>query len=282
MNPVWMICWLAVASDPAPLTIDSALLTIAEQAEVPARDAGVVSEVAIREGQIVKVGDPLVHLEDADARLGHVKALIDVQRAKKLASNDIKLRLAQKDLEFANTEYQRATQSEGKLPGSVSEAERDRLRLSTQRAALELEQAEFDLEAAKLAVNLFENELRLAEEKLQRRRILAPISGVVVAIPKRLGEWVEPGQVVVRVLATDKLRVEFFLKSDQATPDLVGKTVRFTPPNATENSASFAGKVAFVSPEVDPLNGQVRVWAEIDNRDGRLRPGLAGALAIIR
>jgi macrolide-specific efflux system membrane fusion protein len=35
----------------------------------------------------------------------------------------------------------------------------------------------------------------------------------------------------------------------------------------------FTGTVAFVSPEVDPITGQVRIWAEIDNRDGRLRPG---------
>jgi hypothetical protein len=24
---------------------------------------------------------------------------------------------------------------------------------------------------------------------------------------------------------------------------------------------------------MDPITGQVRVWAEIDNRDGQLRPG---------
>ncbi len=282
MNTAWIICCLAVAGDPAPLTIDAALLTIAEQAEVPARDAGLLAEISVREGQIVKVGDPLVRLEDADAKLAHAKALIDVQRAKNLAGNDIKLRLAQKESEYVKAEYQRATQSEEKLPGSVSNAERDRLRLQAQRAVLEVEQAEFDLATAKLAVNLFENELRLAEEKLHRRRIAAPISGTVVAIPKRLGEWVEPGQSVVRVLATDKLRVEFFLQAEQATADLVGKSVRFTLPNAAQNSANFAGSVSFVSPEVSPLNGQVRIWAEIDNRDGRLRPGLAGALIIKR
>ena len=202
--------------------------------------------------------------------------------AQKLAGNDIKLRSVQKEFEYAKAEYQRTLQSEEKLPGSVSVAERDRLRLQSDRAGLEVAQAEFDLAAAKLAVSLFENELRMAEEKLQRRRIAAPISGTVVAISRRLGEWVEPGQVVVRVLATDRLRVEFFLKADQASVDLVGKTVRFTLPGLSQNAAAFAGSVAFVSPEVDPLNGQVRIWAEIDNRDGWLRPGLAGTLTIIR
>jgi macrolide-specific efflux system membrane fusion protein len=38
--------------------------------------------------------------------------------------------------------------------------------------------------------------------------------------------------------------------------------------------------VVFVSPEVDPVNGQVRIWAEIDNKSLVLRPGLQGALLI--
>ena len=282
MIAAYFLTLMIGGNDPTPLTIDAALLTVADQAEVAARDAGLVAEVLVREGQIVKAGDLLARLDDADARLGHIKAALEVQRAKKLASNDIKLRSAQRELEFVKAESQRAAAAETRLPGSVSDAERDRLRVNTQRAALEVEQAEFELDAAKLAVSLIENELRIAEEKLQRRRISTPISGIVVAVSKRLGEWVEPGQVVVRVLSIDKLRVEFFLKAEQATPDLVSKTVRFSLPNAVANGPQFTGKVAFVSPEVDPLNGQVRVWAEIDNRDGRLRPGLSGALTIVR
>jgi multidrug efflux pump subunit AcrA (membrane-fusion protein) len=36
----------------------------------------------------------------------------------------------------------------------------------------------------------------------------------------------------------------------------------------------------FVSPEVDPVNGQVRVLAEVDNPDGVLRPGLRATMTI--
>jgi multidrug efflux pump subunit AcrA (membrane-fusion protein) len=42
----------------------------------------------------------------------------------------------------------------------------------------------------------------------------------------------------------------------------------------------FAGKIVFVSPEVDPITGQVRIWAEIDNRDGRLRPGQPAQMVV--
>jgi macrolide-specific efflux system membrane fusion protein len=36
----------------------------------------------------------------------------------------------------------------------------------------------------------------------------------------------------------------------------------------------------FVSPEVDPITGQVRVWAEIDNREARLRPGQPARMSV--
>jgi multidrug efflux pump subunit AcrA (membrane-fusion protein) len=33
-------------------------------------------------------------------------------------------------------------------------------------------------------------------------------------------------------------------------------------------------KLVFISPEVNPINSQVRVFLDIDNSDGKLRPGL--------
>ena len=46
------------------------------------------------------------------------------------------------------------------------------------------------------------------------------------------------------------------------------------------NSTPFEGTIVFVSPEVDPISGQVRVWAEIDNRNGRLRPGQPAEMTV--
>jgi macrolide-specific efflux system membrane fusion protein len=280
MNTACWACLLVLGSDPQPLRIEAALLTAADQAEVPAREAGLISEIAVREGHMVRAGELIARLEDADARLAVAKATLELERARKLAESDIKIRTAQGELEYAKAEFLRALQSEEKLPGSVTAAERERLQLLGRRAALDLAQAELDRETARLAVPLFENELRTAEEKLARRRVTAPISGTVVSVAKRLGEWAEPGQTVVRVLATEKLRVEFFLAADQATTRIAGSTVHFLLSGVSTGSEPFVGRVAFVSPEVDPLNGQVRVWAEIDNHEGQLRPGLAGELVI--
>lgn len=280
MQTGWLICCVLLGSDPGPIQIDAALLTVADQAEVAARDAGLLVEMLAREGMMVKAGEPLAQLDDSEAKLNVARALIDLERAKKLASNDIKVRLAQVEVEFAASELLRAQEAEKKLSKSVSAAEFDRLSSNGKRAALDLEQAQFDFEAAKLAAATFESEYQLAQDKLHRRRVVAPISGVVVQVPKRRGEWVELGQPVARILSLDKFRVEFFLDSTRATSELIGKTVRFALPTSVRESGVYTGRVAVVSPEVDPLNGQVRIWAEIDNKDGRLRPGLAGSLVI--
>jgi hypothetical protein len=39
--------------------------------------------------------------------------------------------------------------------------------------------------------------------------------------------------------------------------------------------------VVFVSPEVEPVTGQFRIWSEVRNRDGLLSPGLSGTLTIL-
>jgi macrolide-specific efflux system membrane fusion protein len=129
-------------------------------------------------------------------------------------------------------------------------------------------------------VRIQENEVQSTIEKARRRRINSPLSGMVVEVRKRAGEWVEEGQVIARVIATDKLRAEGFLNADQLGGNWVGRRVRLTLRMPSLEQKHFPGTVVFVSPEVDPVNGQARMWAEIDNPDGRLRAGLQGSLTI--
>jgi macrolide-specific efflux system membrane fusion protein len=94
------------------------------------------------------------------------------------------------------------------------------------------------------------------------------------------GEWVPAGKAVVRVLRVDRLRVEGFVQSKKATGDLVERRVTLTVDLGGKAASEFEGIVVFVSPEVNPVNGQVRVWAEVENKKLLLRPGLRGNLTI--
>ena len=148
------------------------------------------------------------------------------------------------------------------------------LRLLVEKGSLEVEQAQRDAASAVSNQKIKENDCKAAQEKLDRHRISAPIAGVVVRVYRNRGEWVKPGEPVVRILRLDRLRAEGFLKSRDLTPGLQGRTVKLAVDLPGDAGREFLGKISFVDPEVDPVNSQVRVWVEVQNQDLRLRPGM--------
>ena len=106
------------------------------------------------------------------------------------------------------------------------------------------------------------------------------IAGVVVDVLHRPGEWVKPGDKVFRIVRTDRLRAEGFVKASDVLQDLRGAKVTVVPYLDDKPGPSFDGEIVFVSPEIDPVNGQVRVWADVENPKGKLRPGLRARMTI--
>ncbi|MDX1969890.1 MAG: efflux RND transporter periplasmic adaptor subunit [Planctomycetaceae bacterium] len=262
------------------ITISGAVLTLIDQADVPAREAGVLMRLSVREGQIVEAGQLLGQIDDTDARLRETKAETEFQQARQAAENDIKVRFAKKSADVAQAELSRAEESAKDFKKSVSESEIDRLRLLADKAVLEIEQATIDLSVAGQVRDLRDRDRELAALSVSHRRIVAPLTGMVVQWRKHVGEWVEPGTAVVRVIRLNKLRAEGFGLASQLTPDSVGSKVTFVTQRSQESRQEFIGELMFVSPEIDPINGQVRFWAEIDNPKTVLRPGQMGELRI--
>jgi macrolide-specific efflux system membrane fusion protein len=295
--------WFATAQDPRPprarpgakaepanvvqpsgadaLQMNLVVVTLIEPVEVPARDVGQLQSINVKEGQLVTEGDLVAQIDDKDVQLARNKAKIEADIAREEAANDKKVRTAKKTSEVAASELARAKESIEKYRDAVPAAELDRLKLAAEKAVIDIEQAEHELRAAKLALQLKENEHDLAEHNVAKRKILAPLSGMVVEIYKHGGEWVQPGDKVVRVVRLDRLRVEAFLTRQdvEAQGELVGRSVNLTVTIAGKPQ-DFTGKVVHVHPEINPLSGKVRVWAEVDNRDLRLRPGMQGTLTV--
>ncbi len=263
----------------APVEVESVVLRLLEEAEVPAQEGGIVTAVAVREGQRVKQGELLSQIDDQVARLAAdaAKAQYDIARAK--ATNDVRIRFAKKALEVSEAELRRSMESIERFAKSVSQSQIDVEELTVQRNRREAEQAEHEQQIATLEMNAKSNELTAARAEVTRRRIVAPFDGVIVQVYVRKGEWVKPGTQALRIVNVDRLKAEGFIPAAQAAASLVGKPVRLTL-GSDGDADEFTGTIVFVSPEVDPITGQVRVWAEIDNRDGRLRPGQPAKMVI--
>jgi macrolide-specific efflux system membrane fusion protein len=267
------------AQDGAGLEVESVVLRLIEEAEVPAQESGVVTAVKVREGQRVKAGDLLTQIDDQVPRLAAdaAKAQYEIARAK--ATNDVRIRFTKKSLEVSEAELRRSTESIQRFAKSVSQSQLDVEELTVEKNRLEAEQAEQEQQIAVLEMNAKENELTAARAEITRRRITAPFDGVIVQVYVRRGEWVKPGQQALRIVNVDRLKAEGFVPADRATATLAGKPVKLTV-ESNGKSADFHGTIVFVSPEVDPITGQLRVWAEIDNVEDKLRPGQPAKMVV--
>ncbi len=272
--------WSEPESNAESIEVSDVLVTVIEQVDVPARERGLITQLQVEEGDLVKPGQLLVQIEDADARLNVKRAKIELETAQSQADTDVKLRLAKKALELAESELIRGQKSRELFKDSVTDEELQRRELAVDQAKLEIEQAQHERRLAELRADFSANEFEIAQRGVELRQIAAPIGGMIVQVKRRPGEWVEPGMTALRILRIDRLRAEGFLDAKQLGGDLVGRPVKLTVKLLGDDEVVLSGVLRFVSPEVDPIDGRARVWAEIENRDWKLRPGMHGSMTI--
>lgn len=131
-------------------------------------------------------------------------------------------------------------------------------------AAAELDQATANLEVARARIDL-------ARVEIERTTIRAPFDGALGARLVSPGDRVTEGTDLVKIDAVATLRLAFTL------PEPIVDLVRNDMPLAVSVSPfpdeTFAGKVYFVSPSLDPRSRQLLLKAEVPNPDRRLRAG---------
>jgi macrolide-specific efflux system membrane fusion protein len=268
---------LAPAATADGIKITGALVKLIDQLDVPAREQGTIVQLRVQEGSRVTDGDLLMRIDDTEARYAEDRAKVELSIAAQQAASDVAVRLAERTLVTAEGELRRAEEARAKLRNIVTEAEYEKLRLAADQAKLAVEKAQQDRTVAQLQRDLKKVEADFAARQTARHQATAPFAGVVVQVHKHQGDWVEPGDKMLRLIRLDRLRVEGFLDAAVAKPSLEGRPVALTLDGA---GGSFAGKLIFVSPEIDPINKQVRVLAEIENPMLNLQPGSRGTLTV--
>ncbi|MCR9202785.1 MAG: HlyD family efflux transporter periplasmic adaptor subunit [Planctomycetaceae bacterium] len=260
-------------------------------------------------------------LQSAKAQLQEAKAAKEVagvrlEIAETEAESSAAVDIASAETRLRQLELERAEKARESFRSAISGTQIDRLKTSVRKGELEIQQAKENLDVSRLkpeaeraavrqkeqeiqryqtAVgqeqasrvvagltrDVQENELQIAQARLDRRYIRAPFDGVMMRVDVNPGEWVEPGTVVGRVIDLSRLRAEGFVRVSDVDPEFVGRTVSIEVRSDAETYV-VRGQITFVSREVDPQNQEVRFYAEVDNRDGRLLPGMHGQLSIIR
>jgi membrane fusion protein (multidrug efflux system) len=212
------------------------------KAMIAAEVSGRVTDVVKDEGEYVQAGEVVME--------------IDPERRK---------------LELQNA---RATAVEARAALSEVRRQSERVRkLYKQEIAsqAQLDQAETAESGAASRLSAAEAREQLAERAVRDASVTAPFSGQIARRPVSRGEFVNMGQALFELVAVDPLEVEFHLtERDSARVDAgqrVGVSVAPWP------GETFDGTVTMISPTIDSRSRTLRVKAEIQNDDGRLRPG---------
>ncbi len=268
----------------ASVVLRDCLVSLIDEAQVPAQESGELLTVIARDGQQVSAGEILARVDGKLAKLElHIRQT-ELEVAEKRSEDMISIKYAKAAAAVFKADYWRMVDSNKKVPGSVPKAEIEKARLQYEQYRLQMEKAEFEMEIAALEVKVSQAQVEAANQHIIRREIKAPWDGIVDEVHRHTGDWVNPGDPVLRLVRMDHLRIKASLSAaDYAPHEVAGRSVTVLVKLAHGASETFTGKIAGVSPLVDG-NNQFLVWAAIANkkRNGHwtLRAGMEVEMTI--
>jgi len=224
---------------------------------VAAPKDGILAAVHVDVGDVVTVGQELARLNSQSDEL--YLALAEQRLASTADDARARATMAEVDARIARRE----PLIDDEL---IPEVEREELR---QRRV----QAEIDVQAAAEARRLNELERDRARYEVERDRLCAPISGVVVERLLSGGEGVERSRSgIVRLSALDPLRIEVALPLRLLHRLHVGDPAWVR--TELDSKESREARVLSIARSVDTASATFLVRLELDNRDLALPEGL--------
>ncbi len=245
--------------------IQPARIFVRDEAEIPAMEAGVLTQFSVREGARVKKDEVLAVIDDREANARLKIAIYAERAAKEIVKQDIEERYAKAAANVAKSKWESALDSNRQYKGAVVEGEIMTLKLDFKRATLQIEKAANDRVMADFDAKTKTAEREAAEMALDWRTIRAPFDGDVVKTFVHQSEWVQPGEAVLRLVRFDKLYVEGrLLTTDYDRSEILGKPVTVEVTKARGRKVTVSGTVVHVD---QMLKGgrQYNVRAEVNN-----------------
>jgi len=217
---------------------------------------GLITEVLVDRGSVVKTGDVVARLESAVEQ-----AALSLAEAR--AKNDATVRSSRAKLEFQTRKDERAKQL--RKNETISFAQADEAETAARVAQHELDEAEVTLRLAGL-------EATRAREVLNQRTIRSPINGVVVARALGPGEYAFDQSSLMTVSQIDPLHVEVFVPLTQFGKIRPGVTAEVRPEQPV--GGRYTATVTVVDQVFDAASGTIGIRLELPNPDYAIPAGL--------
>ena len=231
----------AALIDEVPLT---GTVTSPRVAKLSAEVSGLVKSIRVEEGDRVEAGDVLLTLDPE---------------------------LDQLSLEAARAATEQAQHELADAKRRLVEAERLAPQKSIPVTALRSLEAEVRIDGSTL--QRFTAEQRRHEARLRRRQVPAPFAGVIVRKMTETGEWIEPGDTVVELIATEGLRIDFQVPQ-RVFPKVTSDTEVRVHLDAFSQQ-TFNGKISAIVPVSDPSARTFLMRVTLDATDVAMTPGMS-------
>jgi multidrug efflux pump subunit AcrA (membrane-fusion protein) len=280
------------AQQPAAQTTNpeiKSVVRVADSIKLPAKEPGVLVQLGVKEGSIVRAGQVIGKIDDSEPQMKKIAAKADYAGAYKRWKEDIEIRYAEAQAEVAKAKYDKLLETNRLAVKSVPEVELREAELEWKHFKLAIEKSHHDQELAKFEAFTKQAELDAAELAIQRRTIVAPFDGIIEELKKKQDEWVQPGDTILTLLRLDTMHVEGAIPQGQYDQhEVQGCDVSVTVKLARGREVTARGKIVKVSNVIQYRGpnspGVYNIRAEVPNTQEHgtwvLRDGLPATMTV--
>lgn len=253
-----------------------------EQATLSFKVAGRVSEIKIDLGSRVTKGQVIARLETTEFKVRLQQAEAALQQARVRlglppqgdddsidAENTSLARQARAILEEAKSNRERTTQLVSQ--GIQSKAELDRVESAFKVADSRYQDAIEEVRNRQAVLLQRRSELAIAQQQLVEATLYAPFDGAVRERTASLGEYLNAGAPLATIVRLHPLRLRVEVPEREAQGIRIGQPARIIVEG--DDRSANSGHVARLSPAFQEQSRTLIIEAEVDNQQGRLRPG---------
>lgn len=136
-----------------------------------------------------------------------------------------------------------------------------------------------DLDDAQADLSVAKADLALVRARLTKTRIRAPFAGVAGARRVSPGAFVQPGDVITQLAQIERLRVVF--DAPERTLGRLDQGARVEVRSNAYPDLVLSGQVDIIEPVLNEESRSARIVSLLDNRGGRLRPGMSADVTVV-
>ncbi|CAB1245606.1 Macrolide export protein MacA [Clostridiaceae bacterium BL-3] len=269
----------------------NASLETSQEGDISSKLTGKVTQVLFQDGQTVSQGQILVKLDDTDIR-NNIKsseaqlaaAEAQFKSAQSTASSaQLGVNKPQIDLETAQNNYNRTKALYDQGAVAKVDLENAQAQLKTAQSALESAKASAQAsnssaQAQAANIHTAQTNLDNTKESLKDTVITAPTSGVITGKNINVGQYISPGTILGKVQTISPIYAVIDIRESDLSYVKPGVKVKFKLDG--DSLKEYDGAVKSIDGAADPASRAFKCKVQIDNKDGKLKPGVFGNVEI--